>query len=100
MNPGRSLLSAGREIVVSHSNWLRAYLDKDEVREVDCPCCRATASVRRKRIVVVPDARLGYGVVWCEQCKKGSYISRVKFSEPGPLDEDVQLPLKIEFVDE
>ena len=62
---------------------LDAYVATRDGLEARCPRCRAAPV--RSRYIGDPATRLGYVVLWCPACLRGSYISRAE------IPTDVQL---------
>jgi ribosomal protein S27AE len=62
---------------MGHQAWLAAYLSKLDGNEVRCPECGA--GTVNWRLAGDPATRLGYAILWCSRCGKGSHLSRVKF---------------------
>ena len=65
--------------------WLQAYLDLADGKAPNCPACGL--ATLRLRYVVDPATRIGYALVWCESCKKGFHISRLKAPAGAPVSD-------------
>ncbi|MCB9561000.1 MAG: hypothetical protein H6709_20715 [Kofleriaceae bacterium] len=72
---------------LQHIKWVKAYasmLDSERMRDdVPCPLCGAPGI--RHQFVGDPGTRVGYVAVWCEACRTGCTLSRVKI----PLTQDM-----------
>jgi len=89
---------------MGQANWMRAYLEKASGSDAACPEC----GIGRIswRLVADPATRIGYALLWCDECHKGSHLSRVCF--PAGLELASLLDPKsasdgvpnIEFVDD
>ncbi len=89
---------------MGHEAWLRAYLEKTSGKETACPDCRT--GIVSWRVVAAPATRMGYALLWCNQCHKGTHLSRIRVPEGVDFVSILDLPAasdgvpSIEFVDE
>ena len=51
--------------------------------QVPCPECGQ--GLVQSKLVGDPSTRVGFAVLWCPSCRKGTYISRVRFPEGVPF---------------
>jgi hypothetical protein len=56
-------------------SWMQVYLEKLDGNEVCCPT-RLCSDVRWK-FAGDPVTRIGFAIVWCNDCLKGAHFSRV-----------------------
>ena len=58
-----------------------------------CPFCRSV-NMDYKASVVVPESRLGYMDIWCNDCKKAFHVSRMQVPEGIKVDGETPEGLK------
>lgn len=59
----------------------------------NCPFCRSE-NVDHKATVVVPESRLGYMDIWCNDCRKAFHVSRMQVTENMKTDGKIPKDLK------
>lgn len=69
--------------MMSQLDWVHAYTAKLDGAEVRCPECGH--GLVEWKLAGDPATRVGFAVLWCRSCGKGTYISRVKFPEAVPF---------------
>lgn len=62
---------------MSHRMWVKAYLRRLDGAEAWCPAC-ARGRVQW-RLAGDPSTRMGYAILWCDECGKGTRLSRLEF---------------------
>lgn len=58
-----------------------------------CPFCNGV-NVDYKCTVVVPESRLGFMDIWCNDCRKAFHVSRMQVSEDMKTDGEIPKDLK------
>ena len=62
-------------------------------RSGKCPCC-GSEQTDYKCTIVVPEKRMGYMDVWCNECKNAHHISRMEISNTLKTKGDIPEGLK------
>lgn len=77
-------------------NWVETYrriLIGDS--SVSCPEC-GSSNVRCGHVLIDPSSKMGYGAVWCDDCRNGMHLSRVNLV--GVSNIMKQLPDDLNFM--
>ena len=53
-----------------------------------CPYC-GSKNMDCSFAIVVPEKRLGYGDIWCNECKHAYHISRMEISDTLPTGKEI-----------
>lgn len=69
----------------THKQWTGLYADlvNEKLEQAKCPDCQGNLD----SMFVAGENRMGYALIWCEDCKHGRRYSRVK------------VPAKFEYAD-
>ena len=81
-----------------YQKWLYAFLDAKDGKPTACPRCGS----RRVDTVIVrhADSDVGWGIVWCDGCRKGARISRMGVTDSDKyVSDDEMLQIVPEDVD-
>jgi hypothetical protein len=73
------------------SRWVLAFADlRDHVGSVTCPNCGG----RTLRYCVDGEpGAIGYGAVWCQECGKGTWVSRLEVREGNIQCSSIEPPV-------
>lgn len=58
-----------------------------------CPFC-GSVNTAYKCSIAVPESKLGYMDIWCNDCKKAFHVSRMQVSEDMKTDGEIPKDLK------
>ena len=70
--------------IVAYMDWVKALPSTDEgYSSAKCPCCDSIGI--RQQYFGFDDGDFGWKIAWCDNCKQGIQLSRVKLPEQGTV---------------
>ncbi len=71
-------------IIPTYMEWIKFLpLSDDKYSSAKCPCCGSIGI--RSQYFGFDDGDFGWKLVWCEVCKRGVQLSRVKLPKNVPV---------------
>ncbi len=69
------------------SKWVDLFLqiiEKKYINSISCPFCKKN-TIRFEYIQYSSGSNIGYMLVWCETCKRGTHFSNLRIPEDEPF---------------
>ena len=82
-----------------YMDWLKALANLRKKEKAICPICNSD-DLEYRLIILNDETRVGYGLIWCNECKRGYHMSRMtldKTMKDVYHDHEIELPTDIKF---